>query len=100
MRTSILIIAALTALSASPVLAQQSARQEIRTADLDLDSPAGLARFERRVAAALETVCGSYASASAQESAEIDRCRAAARARVNTRLAALRSRGRPQLVSR
>ena len=101
MRTILIITAAFVTLSATPALAQQPVRQEVRVSDINLTSPAGRARLERRISAAIETVCGSYAGATAQEMSEIDRCRATARASVETRLAALRSRaGQRQLVTR
>ena len=97
----ILVIAALSVSAAVPALAQTSARRTVSYADLDLTTPAGRARLDRRVNAALETACGSYAGALDYEVHEIDRCRAEARAGIETRLAGLRSRnGRIALGSR
>lgn len=101
MRKSILIMTALSTFSVAPAHAQQTVSQEVRVNTVDLASPAGRARLERRIRAALETVCGSYAGASVQEMSAIDRCRATARAAVETRLAELRTRAaNRQLVSR
>lgn len=93
MRKTILIVATLSAFAATPAFAQQRASQAVDLTGLDLSTPAGRARFERRIAGALDTVCGSYAGASSYEVAEIDRCRTQARAGIETRLAALRARG-------
>lgn len=94
MRKTILILAAASAVTAIPASAQ-APHQAVSLAGLDLSTPAGRARFERRIAGALETVCGSYAGAAAYEIPEIDRCRAEARSGIETRIAALRSRGAP-----
>jgi UrcA family protein len=94
MRKTILITATLfTAISAIPASAQGPATQSVSYAGLDLGTPAGRAALNRRVASAVEAVCGSYAGASGYETGEIDRCRAAARTGIETQLAALRSRG-------
>jgi UrcA family protein len=90
MRNTILIAAALFAASfALPAQAGTAPRsQSVSTAGLDLGTADGRARFQRRIAAAVETVCGSYAGTSAAEQDEIDRCRRAALAGIETRLAA------------
>ena len=49
----------------------------VRHGDLDLESATGRAVFDRRIAAATERVCGSYAGADPTEDQEIKRCRAA-----------------------
>jgi UrcA family protein len=102
MRKTILFTAAFFAAAAAlPAQAETSARsQAVSTAGLDLGTPAGQARFQRRLAAAIETVCGSYAGTSAAEQQEIGRCRRDARAGVETQLAARDARhGRPILVA-
>ena len=90
MRKTILFTAAFLAASfALRAQAETPARsQSVSTAGLDLGSADGRARFQRRIAAALETVCGSYAGASAAEQDEIGRCRRAAWSGVETQLAA------------
>lgn len=96
MRNLILFIAAFAAASSAlPAQAQSAARsQSVSTAGLDLGTPAGRGRFQRRVAAAIETVCGSYAGASASEQIEIDRCRRSAWSGVEVQLANQQARGR------
>jgi UrcA family protein len=60
----------------------------IRHADIDFSSRADRARFDRRIAIATETVCGSYAGASADEAVAIKRCRTAAYRQVTAQLGA------------
>jgi len=90
MRNTILFTAAFAAaIPALPAQAETRARsQTVSTAGLDLGTPAGRGRFQRRVAAAMERVCGSYAGTSTAEQDEIGRCRRAASAGVETQLAA------------
>lgn len=56
-------------------------------ADLDLATPGGQATLNRRVARALESVCGSYADRSVEEQDRITRCRRDANARIAPHLA-------------
>lgn len=65
-------------LIASPALAGERSAT-VRHADLDLKSDAGRVELNRRLAAATEQVCGSYASVGADEWDAILRCRAEAR---------------------
>ncbi|MDG2533225.1 UrcA family protein [Sphingomonas sp. HITSZ_GF] len=60
-------------LIASPALAGE--RVTVRHADLDLKSDAGRAELNRRLAAATEQVCGSYASVGADEAHLVRQCR-------------------------
>jgi UrcA family protein len=93
MRKTMLFAAALlAAISAMPAAAQAPASRAVGHAGLDLATPAGRAALDRRIASAVESVCGSYAGASSDEAREIDRCRAAARTGIATQLAALQSR--------
>ena len=94
MRNFILFIAAFAAASSAlPAHAQSASRsQSVSTAGLDLGTPAGRSRFQRRVASAIENVCGSYAGASADEQTEIDRCRRSAWSSVEVQLAAQQAR--------
>ncbi len=82
-------IIALTAatLSATPALAGDRS-VTIRHAAFDLKSEAGRDQFNRRIAAATEQVCGSYANASAEEVVQIDRCRRAVERDVARQLSA------------
>lgn len=102
MRNTILFTTAfLASLSAIPARAQTPVRSETVTASgLDLQTQAGRARFQRRLAAAIETVCGSYAGASDVEQRAIGRCRSAARDGIETQLAARETRAnRTSLVT-
>ena len=94
MRKTILFTAAFLAASVTlPAQAQTaSSQQAVSTAGLDLGRPADRARLQRRLADAVENVCGSYAATSADEQRVIGRCRRAAWAGVETQLAALASR--------
>ena len=93
MRNTILFIAAFAAAaSALPAQAQTARSQAVSTAGLDLGTAVGRTRFQRRVASAIETVCGSYAGASASEQNEIDRCRRGAWSSVETQLASQQAR--------
>ncbi|RYE04510.1 MAG: UrcA family protein [Sphingomonadales bacterium] len=84
------LVAALAAMPAMPAMAgERSVQVKVRHADLDLGTPAGRAMLDRRIAAATETVCGSYAGVSAEESFAIDDCRARAKADVRRQLAAI-----------
>lgn len=93
MRNTILLaVATFATISAMPASAQAQASRAVSYAGLDLGSHAGRAALGRRIATAVEAVCGSYAGASSAEAREIDRCRAAARTSIETQLAALQSR--------
>lgn len=85
------LIAAFAAagLIATPALAApQSGRTvTIRHADLDLSSATGRATLDRRLAAATEQVCGSYAGADQDEAMAIQRCRTAVARDVSRQLA-------------
>lgn len=95
MRKTILFAAALFAtMSAMPASAQGPASRAVSYDGIDLATAAGRATLDRRVATAVEAVCGSYAGASSHETREIDRCRAAARAGIETQPTALQSRNR------
>lgn len=85
--------AALVAAAAVPATAAEPASRTISYADLDLATAHGRATLDRRIAAAVEALCGSYAGAPGWAVPEIDRCRAAARTSAETQLAALARRG-------
>jgi UrcA family protein len=62
-------------------------------ADLNLSSPAGMARLNRRIASAVEAVCGSYAgTVSVAEEQDITRCRTETTARLQPQLATITGR--------
>jgi UrcA family protein len=75
---------AAAALLAAPALAADPGARtaKVRHADLDLSTAQGRATLNRRIAAATEAVCGSYAGASVDEQDAIGRCRADARRQV------------------
>lgn len=84
-------------LVAAPTFATlpESGSHVVNYDDLDLSTAAGVRVLHHRIAAALESVCGSYAGtdtiAAASENDEITKCRAATRAQVDQRLAAILS---------
>lgn len=82
---------ALAALSliATPALAGQQA-VTVRHADLDLSGQAGRAELDRRIAAATEQVCGSYAATTPEEQRAIKQCRRGVADRLAAWLAATR----------
>jgi len=94
MRKALLISAAfLAALAAFPAAAQTvAASRPVSYADLDLGTRAGRAQLDRRIAVAVEAICGSYAGAASSDTRDIDRCRASTRAGIEGQLAALQSR--------
>ena len=103
--TAALLCAAAASLAA-PILAAppEAASRAIRFADLDLAKPADVARLERRVHLALESVCGSYAGTASSgdeaEAREIARCRADVSAKLKPALAMLIARdGTTRLAS-
>lgn len=61
----------------------------VRYADLDLATSGGRATLDRRIAIALESVCGSYANLLAEEQIEVTRCRRDAKAKLAPKLAEL-----------
>ncbi len=92
MRTTIIATAIVAiAFTAAPVLAgsPQAPLAHVAYADLDLAKPADIARLNRRIAASLETVCGSYSGARQEEVDEIKSCRASAMAQSKAAVAAL-----------
>ncbi|MDO7841493.1 UrcA family protein [Sphingomonas immobilis] len=88
-----LALAAATLTAAPAFAAPQEGAATVRYADLDLSTAAGVATLHRRVGAALETVCGSYAGATSSAwSAEADaikQCRADARSKADQQVAAI-----------
>jgi len=72
--TKFIVTFAVVTLFAAPALAGDRS-VAIRHADLDLKSAEGRTELNRRLATATEQVCGSYASAGADEAVAIKRCR-------------------------
>jgi UrcA family protein len=96
---SIMPLAIAGVLSAAPLHA------ELRTATVtvspaELATPAGTARFHKRIAAAIEQVCGSYATIESYQVPQLDDCRRSAWKSVETRLVALKGNGEVRLSSR
>ena len=97
MRTVITLAATLALIAgAAPAVARSSDRPgdttRVRTVaygDLDLSKASDIARLRRRVAAATEAVCGSYAQSSEAEGYEIDRCRDEVKSSLDPQLARL-----------
>lgn len=84
-------IALTLALAASPLQAEP--RSAVVTVTIaELSTPEGTARFHKRVAAALEEVCGSYATIETYQVPQLDECRRKARSSVETRVAALKGK--------
>ena len=100
MRKTILFsAAALPLFAALPLHAEGPvASRAVAYADLDLASHAGRSEMNRRIAVAVEAVCGSYAGVPTDEVRTIDRCRAAARTGIETQLANLRARNGMQVA--
>ena len=96
MRTSIILTATLALIAAAaPAVASNSGRpgettvQTVAYGDLDLAKVSDIAKLRRRVAAATEAVCGSYAQSSDIEAYEIARCRREVKSSVDPQLARL-----------
>ncbi|NML06961.1 UrcA family protein [Sphingomonas sp. G-3-2-10] len=85
-----ILIALAACIAATPATAQDVPKTaSVRLDDLDLSQRAGVLTLNRRVAAAKESVCGSYAGARDGEETRIEACRAAVDRQVEPRLAAL-----------
>ena len=89
----------LSAFVATPALAEPEAPTEtrvvVRTANLDLSSPAGQRNLDRRLAHAVIEACGTTSDADLAGSNDIRRCREETRARIaadRARLVELASR--------
>lgn len=97
MRTSIILTTALVLIvAAAPASARDSNRsgetaraRTVAYGDLDLTKASDVARLRRRVAAATEAVCGSYAQSTDEEAHRIARCRRAVGSSVDPQLARL-----------
>jgi len=92
--TAKMLIAALVAggLAAPAAALAPPAQRTVSYADLDLTRGGDVARLRRRIAGAIEEVCGGYAAAESWAEPEISRCRAEARNRAEGQLAAILER--------
>ena len=100
MKTFTSLILALSALSATPALAQSSNfadnRIVVRTADLDLSEAAGQRALDHRIAVAIVEACGETSNVDPAGKNAIRACRVETSARVaadRDRLVELASRG-------
>jgi len=95
-------IAAAAAASLSPALAQETPADRthvVSFADLDLSRKADVRRLDRRIALAVEDVCGSASSADPAGRNDVRRCRVETTARLTSeRERAISSRGRPDIL--
>ena len=96
--TRILIVGLLFA--ALPAAASAEPRTSTVTITAaDMATPAARDRLNRRIGAAIEEVCGSYAAIESAQVPEMDACWSAAKAQVAERLASIKSRTSIQLAS-
>lgn len=95
-KTLISIAAIATAFTGAPALAvgQDTKTASIRIDDLDLSRPGDVRLLNRRVGAAKESVCGSYAGARDGKEDQITECRTNIDRQLEPRLAALGPRGK------
>ena len=81
------LIAAAAAATASPAARAGVPASVVVHGDLDLTRPADMARLRRRIALAVEEVCGSYAAIEPYQEQELSRCRAETLREAETALA-------------
>ena len=81
-----IVAGALSLSVASPASARQN-QASVRYSDLDLSRPDDAVTLRHRISRALESVCGSYASAEPFQVAEIDQCRAQAKVHADAEFA-------------
>ena len=95
-KTLIGIAAIATVFTAAPASATDPAQKtaSVRLDDLDLARPGDASILSRRVAAAKEAVCGSYAGARDGEEDRIALCRTGIDRQLEPRLAAMRAGNR------
>jgi UrcA family protein len=105
MKTLSSLILALSALSATPALAQSptaESRVVVRTADLDLSQAAGQRALDHRIAIAVVEACGEPSNVDPAGNNEIRSCRAetlAAVAANRDRLVELASKGKDIILA-
>jgi UrcA family protein len=76
MKTLLPFAAFAAAFVAAPACAQPAATIVVRTADLDLQSPAGASALDRRIRAAVAMACGDASDADLHGRNQVARCRA------------------------
>ena len=87
-----------TAIPASAIADPRTATVTVTSSDMA--TPAARARLDRRIGAAIEEVCGSYATIESSQVPEMDACWAAAKRQVQQRIASLNGRTKIQLSAR
>ena len=96
-----IIVPALAALSLAFITTPASAETRsisVQYADLDLDSPAGLAALESRIQAAAQRICGRAQVRNVHDGADQQRCIRETQASVSVEIARLT--GKQQLARR
>lgn len=91
-RLTTAIAACIATLGLAPVLAESLPTARVLVSDLDLSTPQGQQRLERRIAAAVDQVCPAPASLTQRSRAglrELEACRSAAANGVRLELARL-----------
>ena len=83
---------AIALISGAPVFAQGSA-VTIRITDLNMSDPHDAAKLRRRIALAMEQVCGSFATVEHADEDIVTNCRRVARADLEHQLAVRRITG-------
>jgi UrcA family protein len=87
-----------TAIPTAAFADSRTATVTVTTADMA--TPAARARLDRRIGAAIEEVCGSYAAIESSQVPEMDECWKAAKSEVRQRLASFSVKTRIQLSAR
>lgn len=82
-----IVFLALAASTLTSPLSAETVVRKVSYADLDLSRPKDVSILKRRVAAAIEAVCGSYAGASPEDADRIATCRKAVKTSVEPQLA-------------
>ena len=91
-------LAALSLAAFSTPASAETRSVAVQYADLDLDSPAGMAALEGRIAAAAERICGKAQVRNVHDGADQQRCIRETQASVSVELARLT--GKQQLARR
>lgn len=98
------LFALATALLLSPVpaLADEAPTRSVQYGDLDLTKPEGVVRLERRIAAAVRSVCQAADPRDVSLASKVQKCRKAARASASDKmqLAIANARSAQQLAAK
>ena len=97
MKTLSAALAAVAIFAATPATTRELTAT-VRLSDLDLGNPRDAARLHRRLASAIERVCGSYATVEYYDDDSITRCRRAAQKDIAHQLPAELAPRNPQLA--